>query len=72
MTGTGHLDFSDVAFLGEQAGLPDDGSPLPGDRITEIVRDYVVAFFDKHLRGKHQPLLAGPTAANPEVVFHRP
>ncbi|MFE7428593.1 lipase, partial [Streptomyces sp. NPDC057545] len=25
-----------------------------------------------HLKGRHQPLLSGPTPANPEVVFQRP
>jgi hypothetical protein len=32
----------------------------------------VNAFFDLHLRGIPQPLLDGPTAAHPEVVFHQP
>ena len=72
VTGTGHLDFSDIAVLADQAGLPDTGSPLPGDRTARIVRDYVNAFFDLHLRGIHQPLLDGPAPSNPEVVFHSP
>ncbi|AVZ71337.1 hypothetical protein SLUN_02935 [Streptomyces lunaelactis] len=33
-------------------------------------RDYVGAFFDLHLRGIAQPLLNGPSAANPEVTPH--
>ncbi|MEU4690851.1 lipase [Actinoplanes sp. NPDC023714] len=72
VTGTGHLDFSDVAVIADQAGLADPESPLPGDRTTAIVRTYVVAFFDRHLRGVAQPLLDGPSAAYPEVMFHRP
>ncbi|MDI6099405.1 hypothetical protein QLQ12_12455 [Actinoplanes sp. NEAU-A12] len=72
VTGTGHLDFSDTSVLSEQAGLPDNGSPLPGDRTARIVRDYVNAFFDLHLRGVAQPLLDGPAADHPEVVFHQP
>lgn len=72
VTGTGHLDFSDTAVLADQAGLPDDGSPLPGDRTAQLVREYVNAFFDLHLRGIPQPLLHGPAADNPEVVFHQP
>lgn len=72
VTGTGHLDFSDISVLAEQAGLPDNGSPLPGDRTAQVVRDYVSAFFDLHLRGLAQPVLDGPDAGHPEVVFHRP
>jgi predicted dienelactone hydrolase len=72
VTGTGHFDFSDVPVLADQLGLPDPGSPLPGPRTAQIVRDYVSAFFDLHLRGISQPLLDGPTPENPEVVFHNP
>ncbi|MEU4424122.1 hypothetical protein AB0F81_26135 [Actinoplanes sp. NPDC024001] len=72
VTGTGHFDFSDVPVLAEQAGLPDPDFPLPGDRAARIVRDYVGAFFDLHLRGMPRPLLDGPTTANPEVLFHQP
>jgi predicted dienelactone hydrolase len=72
VTGTGHLDFSDISVLADQAGLPDTGSPLPGDRTALILRAYVNAFFDLHLRGIPASLLDGPTPGNPEVVFHRP
>ena len=70
VAGVGHLDFSDTAVLADRAGLPDTGSPLPGDRTARIVRDYVTAFFDLHLRGAPRPLLDGPDPDNPEVVFH--
>jgi predicted dienelactone hydrolase len=72
ITGTGHLDFTDTAILADQAGLPDTGSPLPGTRTAQLVRAYVAAFFDLHLRGIPQPLLAGPSPQNPEVTFHQP
>jgi dienelactone hydrolase len=72
VTGTAHIDFSDISVLADQLGLPDPDSPLPGQRTAEIMRDYVSAFFDLHLRGIPQPLLDGPTTANPEVVFHQP
>jgi Platelet-activating factor acetylhydrolase, isoform II len=70
VTGTAHIDFSDLSLLAEQAGLSDPDSPLSGLRTVEIMRDYVSAFFDLHLRGTPQPLLDGPTPENPEVVFH--
>ncbi|WP_405698056.1 alpha/beta hydrolase family protein [Streptomyces sp. NBC_01185] len=70
---SGHFTFTDTPALGEQLGLPTDPTaPLSGDRSTRITRDYVSAFLDQHLRGRHQPLLDGPTAGNPEVVFNRP
>jgi predicted dienelactone hydrolase len=67
--GSGHLDFTDIPVLGEQAGIPDPGYPLPGSRAAQITRDYVSAFFDLHLRGIPQPLLDGPSTEHPEVVF---
>ncbi|WP_207922826.1 alpha/beta hydrolase [Micromonospora sp. KC606] len=72
VTGTAHIDFSDLSVLADQAGLPDDASPLSGERTAEIMRTYVGAFLDRHLRGIHRPVLDGPTPGNPEVVFHQP
>ncbi|WP_309239154.1 hypothetical protein [Streptomyces lunaelactis] len=57
-------------MLGAQLGLNDSSEPLPGRHAGEITRDYVGAFFDLHLRGIAQPLLNGPSAANPEVTPH--
>ncbi|TDD25345.1 alpha/beta hydrolase family protein [Nonomuraea diastatica] len=72
VAGSGHLTFIDLPILGGQAGMTDPSAPLPGKRSGEITTGYVGAFFDRHLRGKHQPLLDGPSAANPEVTFHDP
>ncbi|MFC4081056.1 alpha/beta hydrolase family protein [Amycolatopsis samaneae] len=70
VTGMGHESFSDVALLSEQLGrVP---QPLPSARATRIVRDYVAAFLDLHLRGEPQPLLNGPDEDYPEVRFHWP
>ncbi|MDX6354750.1 MAG: hypothetical protein QOF98_1653 [Streptomyces sp.] len=44
--------------------------PLDPGRGILLTRMYVAAFLDQHLRGIPQPLLAGPTAAFPEVTFH--
>lgn len=71
--GSGHFTFTDIPVLGDQLGLPvDPDAPLSGDRSVLITRDYVAAFLDLHLKGRHQPLLNGPTPGNPEVVFQRP
>ncbi|WP_158895808.1 alpha/beta hydrolase family protein [Amycolatopsis anabasis] len=64
----GHASFTDVGVLGEQLGLAPPGL-LGGARGMELTRAYVSAFFDEHLRGRDQPLLDGPTPANPEVKF---
>ncbi|MFC4071629.1 alpha/beta hydrolase family protein [Actinoplanes subglobosus] len=69
VTGSGHMDFTDIPVIGEQAGIPDPGYPLPGSRAAQITRAYVTAFFDLHLRGIPQPLLDSPSTAHPEVVF---
>ncbi|MBG0827078.1 alpha/beta hydrolase [Planomonospora sp. ID67723] len=69
---SGHFTFIDLPVLGGQAGVIDPSAPLSGKRSGEITTAYVGAFFDQHLRGKRQPLLDGPSTANPEVAFHRP
>jgi dienelactone hydrolase len=64
----GHASFTDVGVLGEQLGLSEPGL-LGGVRGMELTRAYVSAFFGQNLRGRAQPLLDGPTPANPEVKF---
>ncbi|MGW7437182.1 alpha/beta hydrolase family protein [Streptomyces sp. NPDC054849] len=70
--GSGHFTFSDFPAIGEQLGLPDPETPLPGARSVELTRRYVGAFFDQHLRGTPQPVLDGPSSDAPEVRFHTP
>ncbi|MEU9043558.1 MULTISPECIES: alpha/beta hydrolase [unclassified Kitasatospora] len=73
VAGTAHAGFTDVPILAAEAGLP-----LPPDLTTspergmQLTREYVGAFFDRTLKGIHQPLLDGPSAANPEVLFQHP
>ncbi|MFE5674791.1 alpha/beta hydrolase family protein [Streptomyces erythrochromogenes] len=71
VTGAGHPAFTDWPVLGDGAGYPHPETPLSGTRSQQITRAYVGAFFDLHLRGMPAPRLDGPTAADPEVVFHR-
>lgn len=72
VAGAGHFTFTDMPVLGAELGIEDPSAPLPADRSCRITRDYVAAFFDLHLKGARQPLLAGPIPANPEVTFQRP
>jgi hypothetical protein len=70
VTGTLHLSFSDFAPLAKRFALPQ--APLDGDRIDEIVRAYVVAFFDAQLRGIPRPILDGADPRYPEAVRQTP
>lgn len=69
VSGTNHLSFLDLPVLAAQLGVHDPSAPLPGQRAAQLTRSYVGAFFDHHLRGVQEPLLDGPSAANPEVRF---
>ncbi|ORT58781.1 alpha/beta hydrolase [Streptomyces sp. CB03238] len=70
VTGSGHFTFTDTPVLADQLGLLPPDEPLSGKRSQEITRAYVTAFFDLHLKGVERPLLDGPSAEHPEVVFH--
>ncbi|MGK5642768.1 alpha/beta hydrolase family protein, partial [Streptomyces sp. URMC 126] len=73
VAGADHFTFSDFPFLGDQLLPPDTpDTELSGRRSVDITRAYVGAFFEQHLRHVPQPLLAGPTRANPEVRFNQP
>ncbi|MFF4095135.1 hypothetical protein ACFYYY_15060 [Streptomyces sp. NPDC001834] len=66
-----HFGFTDP--LAEQFGPPaDPDGPLSRARSVRITRDYVAAFLGLQLKGRHPPLLGGPTPTNPEVVFQQP
>ncbi|MFF4813607.1 alpha/beta hydrolase family protein [Kitasatospora sp. NPDC001309] len=73
VAGTNHASFTDVTVLAAEAGLPAPaGSTTSPERGMQLTREYVGAFFDRTLKGLHQPLLDGPSAANPEVLFQHP
>ncbi|MGW1615347.1 alpha/beta hydrolase family protein [Streptomyces sp. NPDC002285] len=69
--GTDHGSFTDAPLLGEFLGIPDT-APLPYGRSLALTRAYVSAFFDLHLKGVPQPVLDGPSPANPEVHVRLP
>jgi dienelactone hydrolase len=66
-----HPDFSDGRLLSPL--LPERGltGPIDGARARTILNAYSVAFFDRHLRNRHSPLLDGPAAAFPDVRLER-
>ncbi|MEV0648185.1 hypothetical protein AB0I28_23265 [Phytomonospora sp. NPDC050363] len=65
---TAHVSFSDLAVLGDQAGLPQQ--ELDGATVDGILRDYVTAFVDVVLRDCEPALLDGPSPEHPQVRFH--
>ncbi|WP_344637006.1 alpha/beta hydrolase [Kitasatospora cystarginea] len=71
VTGADHTSFTDADVLGAAMGIPTPNG-LPAPRSEEITRSYVGAFFDLQLKGIPQPLLDGPSPANPEVAFQHP
>ncbi|GAA2885990.1 lipase [Streptosporangium fragile] len=56
--GGDHASFTDYPLLTKQSA-----------RELEITRAYVAAFMDRHLRGRDQRLLDGPSGTFPEVKF---
>jgi predicted dienelactone hydrolase len=50
--GTTHYDFSDLPMLSPIAPRLGLKGPLNGKRVTEITNAYLIAFFDKTLKGK--------------------
>jgi hypothetical protein len=66
-----HGHFADYAVIFE--ALANDGV-LPnedgeGKQVVQVVNAYVLAFFDRHLKGELVPLLDGPSTDYPEVDF---
>jgi hypothetical protein len=45
--------------------------PIDGRRAHDIVDAYSVAFFDGHLKGRSELLLAGPSPQYPDVLFEK-
>ncbi|MFI9156908.1 alpha/beta hydrolase family protein [Kitasatospora aureofaciens] len=73
VAGANHASFTDVPVLAAEIGIPSPpGTTTSPERGMQLTREYVGAFFDRTLKGTSQPLLDGPSAANPEVLFQHP
>ncbi|WP_461020611.1 alpha/beta hydrolase [Streptomyces daliensis] len=75
-----HNSFTDYQILlpalDDRLGLPSglrDGmiGTVGAERFTRSRRVYLLAFFEQHLRGRHQPVLDGPSPRHPDVRFIR-
>ena len=67
--GTAHYDFSDIPSLTPIAPLLGLKGPLSAKRVTRIIDDYSLAFFDRYLKQLPASLLDGPATTYPEVQF---
>ncbi len=69
INGTRHYDFTMLPLLSPLTPFLGLKGPLAGPRVLEINTNYLVAFFDQALQAQPSPLLAGPSADYPEVVW---
>jgi predicted dienelactone hydrolase len=70
LAGVLHDDFSDYPLLTPLSEpLMHERGSLDGKRTVYLINTYMLAFFDKYLKGEAVPLLDGPSAAFPEVQF---
>jgi predicted dienelactone hydrolase len=67
--GARHVSFGDPCLWGGLLASFGEEAAIDGERMTRIQNGYTLAFFDKHLKGLAAPLLDGPSADYPEVVF---
>jgi len=65
--GAYHLDFTDFARFSPLFRLFGLFGPLGADRVHALTRRYTLAFFDRHLKGKPEPML--DSLAEPGVEF---
>lgn len=64
--GTTHSDWSDLTFW-KIFGTTRSKGAIDGNRMVNISRTFIRAFFDKNLLGTEQPLLDTPSEDFPEV-----
>jgi predicted dienelactone hydrolase len=71
--GSEHLSFTDdVLTLHRLQHFGRFGSEIigtiDGQRMVQLINDYVLAFFDESLLGHREPILHGPTDGYPEAI----
>ena len=72
--GTAHETFSDMPLYFRADLLRPELKLIKPQRFASILQAYLLAFFDRHLKGIQAPLLNGPSSEYPEVQFehHQP
>jgi dienelactone hydrolase len=69
--GTAHYDFSDLPLLSPLAPSLGLKGPINGKRVTTIINDYLLAFFEGTLKGVQMDLFADQNQKYNEVRFSR-
>jgi len=64
--GAMHNSFSDMPFISPERYR---NIEINAERALTITNAYILAFFDRYLRGRRQPLLKGNTPLFPEVML---
>jgi hypothetical protein len=67
--GTTHYDFTDLPLLSPLAPKLGLKGPISGQRVTTIINDYLIAFFDATLKGVPTSLFEGNNQKYNEVKF---
>jgi len=69
ITGTTHRDFTMHALISPLISVLGLSGSLDAERTLQIIDDYLLAYFDQHLKGKQSTLLDAPSPTYPEVQF---
>jgi predicted dienelactone hydrolase len=67
--GSTHFNFTDFSLVSPLFRKLGMLGPIAGERMEEIMNAYIVAFFDRTLRGEDSALLQGESADYPEVAL---
>jgi dienelactone hydrolase len=67
--GSKHLNFTDLSVWSPVLKYMGAFGKIDGEKMLKIMNAYIVAFFDKHLKGIDSPLLNGPSPDFPEVIL---
>ena len=67
--GAAHYDFSDLPLLSPLAPQLGLKGPINGKRVTTIVDNYLLAFFDMTLKGNVSDLFKSTYVKYPEVKY---
>ena len=64
-----HMNSEDMPFVLPFTRLMGMAGSISPKRMAGIMNDYLLSFFNKHLKGEDAPLLDGPSADYPEFKF---
>ena len=67
--GTNHYNYTDLQLVSPLTGFIGITGEISGERSAYIINQYILDFFDKHLKGLEGSLLEGPCGEYPEVKF---